>query len=563
MSAQKDEVTVNTFSQERFANRGTKMLSTRSPQQIGDPTRVAYLEQQVRSNTGDLRTLKELLVGFRQENARQMDQILTFLKAQDSDLSPSPMVPLDSSGIAWKATASILEDQLNEKRSNEAEEMETLRLNVEELQKENSTQSEQISEVTSDRNKWKHQAELLQQEMSEMSHEFKKKKVHPEPILFPSNETVIHNLLISQIEFYFSDHHLKRDKPLMQKLTEDPTGFIGFEEVCTFPKVRTLGQDREVIKKAVCGSKYLTVQKDENGNVTLVGRQEFNPPRAQEFPFRRTVFIYGIPHKNANEGWIRNQFDCFGTIQKVKFDSGPHSSRRKVGARLLQKDPSRVTRLQIQDQNHTEFKFSKEHPSGKWGVSTQLTQYFCHKCNRLKDYNDGYYKSNTSQSAYLFCIQCAAKKAEENLKFYNNKYRPYAQDNDNVKRLYGIDEHAVNDVNTFSTCLVVYESQRQASKCVYVRSRLGIDGCFATHFHNYTRNKKDICQGIETISSIPNMARQESSHRLVPLNMKPQRTHGARVEKVKHGMGPPRMERVSSAPAHALRFSRNHSNYSS
>ena len=57
---------------------------------------------------------------------------------------------------------------------------------------------------------------------------------------FPSNETIIHNLLTSQVEFYFSDHHLKRDKPLMEKLcTTDngKQGFIPFDEVCNFPKV--------------------------------------------------------------------------------------------------------------------------------------------------------------------------------------------------------------------------------------------------------------------------------------------------------------------------------------
>jgi hypothetical protein len=519
-----------------------------------DSSRIEYLENQVRSNTGDLKTLKDLIVGFRQENARQMDKILGHLKNDPAELSPQAMMPLDSTGIAWKATATILEDQLNEKMNCEAEELETLRLNVEELQKETSTQNEQIQDMTNERNKWKHQAELLRQEMEQEPSGDIRKKVSrsTEPILFPSNETVIHNLLIAQIEFYFSDHHLKRDKPLMQKLTDKPVGYIAFEEVCSFPKVRTLGQDREVIKKAVLGSKYLTVKQDENDNVTVVGRQEFNPPRAQEFPFRRTVFVYGIPPEHANEKWIKDQFDCFGTIQKVKFDSGAHSSPRKVGARLLQKEPSRVTRLQIQDQNHTEFKFSKGHPA------EALNQYICHKCNRLKEYGDGYYASTTTTNAYLFCIQCAAKKAEENLKFYNNKYRPFAPDCDRVRHLYGIDEQKVADVNSFSTCLVVYESQRQASKCVYVRSRLGIDGCFATHFHNYTRNKKDICQGIETINTAPAMMRQESAHKLVPINMKKQMTHGPRFESVKRSMGPLKMERNASAPAFgAHRFSRS------
>jgi len=281
----------------------------------------------------------------------------------------------------------------------------------------------------------------------------------------------------------------------------------------------------------------LTVHKDGGGNISRVGRIEFNPPKAQEFPFRRTVFVYGIP-PNSDEQWIRHKFDCFGKITKIKFDSGAASSPRKVGARLLAKEPSRVTRLQILDKNHTEFKFSKEVPTEK------LCTYFCHKCGRLKEYADGYYSSTGLQKSCLFCIQCAAKKAEENLKFYTSSNTTY-QDDKHVRRLYGIDESSTEDVNSFTTCLVVYESQRQASKCVYVRSRLGIDGCFATHFHNYTRNKKDICQGIDSspAMNLPGMKRQESTHKLVKVpSMRGHRTSGARFEH-------PGMRRYASVPA--------------
>lgn len=499
------------------------------------------LEQQVSENSQTLKLLKQTIMGWRMENNKQMERILDALNVEEpasSDLKSPAFEKNDSRVMAWKATADLLQSTLNERDTDSNRETESLRGNIEELQRETSTKTEEIQDLTNDRNKWQHQSELWRQRVEErVSSEELKSELIQSPIHFPSNETIIHNLLIAQIEFYFSDHHLKRDKPLMQKLTTDPIGFINFDEVCSFPKVRTLGQDKEVIRKAVCDSKYLTVKKD-GVNVICVGRQEFNPPRAQEFPFRRTVFVYGIPLDHATDNWIRHKFDCFGTIQKVKFDSGPASSPRKVGARLLAKEPSRVTRLQIIDKNHTEFKFSKDVPTEK------LCTYFCHKCGRLKEYADGYYSSTGPQNAYLFCIQCAAKKAEENLKFYSSTNKNYSDDKQ-VRKLYGIDEASAEDVNKFSTCLVVYESQRQASKCVYVRSRLGIDGCFATHFHNYTRNKKDICQGIE---APPMMNRNDSSstHKLVKVpSMRAHRTSGARFD-----MKSPGMRRFASVPAH-------------
>merc|ERR1712193_434111 len=108
----------------------------------------------------------------------------------------------------------------------------------------------------------------------------------------------------------------------------------------------------------------------------------------------------------------------------------------------------------------------------------------------------------------LFCVQCAAKKAENNLKYFQT--RAHEEYMDEIKDLFGIDpqEHGDGTLMNFRTCLVVFESQRQASKCVYVRSRLGIEGCFATHFHNYTRHKREISQGIEL--SEPSLSKQDS-----------------------------------------------------
>eukprot|EP00486_Rosalina_sp_Unknown_P012775 CAMPEP_0201596668 /NCGR_PEP_ID=MMETSP0190_2-20130828/193308_1 /ASSEMBLY_ACC=CAM_ASM_000263 /TAXON_ID=37353 /ORGANISM="Rosalina sp." /LENGTH=319 /DNA_ID=CAMNT_0048057161 /DNA_START=1041 /DNA_END=1996 /DNA_ORIENTATION=- len=48
------------------------------------------------------------------------------------------------------------------------------------------------------------------------------------------------------------------------------------------------------------------------------------------------------------------------------------------------------------------------------------------------------------------------------------------------------------DTSKTKTALAVFTSQRQASKCVYVRSRIAFDGCFTTHYHHYSKLKKEI-----------------------------------------------------------------------
>merc|ERR1719499_832464 len=105
-----------------------------------------------------------------------------------------------------------------------------------------------------------------------------------------------------------------------------------------------------------------------------------------------------------------------------------------------------------------------------------------------------------------------------------------------LEQCLGIDNSHFDDrnLNSFRTCLVVFESQRQASKCVYVRSRLGIEGCFATHFHNYTRHKREISQGnvdLELIVPRSPVYKQNSGYRLKESHSRQSsRNMGVRIE---------------------------------
>merc|ERR1740123_2310739 len=82
-------------------------------------------------------------------------------------LTPAPMKREDSSGLAWRASTDILQKHLNERNLKEAEEIETLKTNVHELQKETNTKAEDIMKLQSECTKWKHTAELLMQERDE------------------------------------------------------------------------------------------------------------------------------------------------------------------------------------------------------------------------------------------------------------------------------------------------------------------------------------------------------------------------------------------------------------
>ena len=103
----------------------------------------------------------------------------------------------------------------------------------------------------------------------------------------------------------------------------------------------------------------------------------------------------------------------------------------EVGARLLSKEKARVVRLHMRDQDHTEFKFQKFNAH-----NAQVTTYYCHECGKVKNYKDGYYVSDKrSPQSCVFCVQCAAKRAESNLKYFQTRCHNHYMDSDSLKQV--------------------------------------------------------------------------------------------------------------------------------
>merc|ERR1712176_1079535 len=149
---------------------------------------------------------------------------------------------------------------------------------------------------------------------------------------YPPESTVIQNLLQAQVEFYFSDYNLKRDKRLLSDVVKLPKkGFLELTEVMKLSRIRQLCSEIETLEEALRRSNILSLVrerkvKDENkeneekddkkqesadvsvGNESAwniwVGRMDFEKPKEKEFPFRRTVFIFGIP-VDSSEAFLR------------------------------------------------------------------------------------------------------------------------------------------------------------------------------------------------------------------------------------------------------------------
>jgi len=133
------------------------------------------------------------------------------------------------------------------------------------------------------------------------------------------------------------------------------------------------------------------------------------------------------------------------------------------------------------------------------------TGFKCQWCGKIRQYSEGYYYKPSSECSYCVCLQCAGNEAEKQI----NEYESLCKTNGTIEAieyksiLLGtpplIQSNNENNNNNndiirygFKTALCVFGSQRQASKCVHVRSRLSFEGAFTTHFHHYSKIKKEI-----------------------------------------------------------------------
>eukprot|EP01083_Nonionella_stella_P224924 800191_1 len=240
----------------------------------------------------------------------------------------------------------------------------------------------------------------------------------------------------------------------------------------------------------------------ESKYLIWVGRINFEKPREKEFPFRRTVFIFGIP-MDGSESFLFEMLKPFGTVSKIQFDHSPDGIDRKIGIRFLNKP--RVYTLYYYDpnnnnnNNNNNFNNDDEmlmSPNREqmifkttYDISTDenINTIKCHKCGKDKSVSEGFY--TTKQWKVIYCAQCAAQLAEDQLNvYYKERNIPQYQHNPRHKWL-GLPP---NDMQKRKTALVVFASQRQASKCAYVRTRIAYKGAFATHFHHYSKVKKEI-----------------------------------------------------------------------
>jgi len=420
-----------------------------------------------------------------------------------------------SSDVTHKALASQIEgvlkriDLIKEKRENERMKNIEFELNVIELNESvNALKEEVESERHSNFLKLSKKQQTIKAKQ-ELEAESLKNCVAE----FPPEQIVQNNLVCRQVEFYFSDYNLKRDKRLLEKICKEPQrGYLSVSEVLSLSRVRQLVNSPNALYESLKNSHFIDMilEKEEKGKKTedhtednkekenekenerekteivfkplFVGRIGFKAPTEKQFPFRRSVYIYGLSLSATKED-VLSMLSAFGGVTKVKMDFGCDSLDRQIQRQMLAKH--RCYKLLSKDSAAMTMEFNAAH-------SSKDEEYSCYWCAKNKACADGYYHPKRipgTPPAYRVCLQCAAAKAEEQCAKYDARSKLLKNDEALRDLLLGLPPRPANECKT---ALCVFASQRQASKCVYVRSRLAINGAFATHYHHYSKLKKEI-----------------------------------------------------------------------
>ncbi|XP_039443906.1 la-related protein 7 [Culex pipiens pallens] len=129
-----------------------------------------------------------------------------------------------------------------------------------------------------------------------------------------------YNAIRQQMEFYFSDANLAKDRYLSQCIKEDP--FIALEEFLKFNRIKTLTDSVEDIAVALKNSELLELSEDRT-----------KVHRVTEFRERVncedcTIYVESLPPK-ADHEWVRNVFSAYGKVVYVSLPTFKYSKKIK------------------------------------------------------------------------------------------------------------------------------------------------------------------------------------------------------------------------------------------
>jgi len=144
-------------------------------------------------------------------------------------------------------------------------------------------------------------------------------QINPVPLVpeGQSTEAVpLRTAVMRQLEYYFSDENLTKDRFLLQEFAKDESGqnYVNIEVLASFPRMKKLTMDIEEIKAAIKESS--TLKLDKNG-LKVKRKAPFHSTLTEEQQLeQRTVYVSYLP-KNSDKESVKGIFGICGDIRRI------------------------------------------------------------------------------------------------------------------------------------------------------------------------------------------------------------------------------------------------------
>ncbi|KAM7438927.1 La-related protein 7 [Porites harrisoni] len=124
--------------------------------------------------------------------------------------------------------------------------------------------------------------------------------------------------LKDQVEFYFGDANLLKDRFMKQEINKHPEGYVAISTIANFNRMKKITDDMNLVIKAMKMSPILEVSEDE----TMVRRKAPVPePRNVD---AETIYVERLP-PYADHDWVKEIFSKYGKVVYVSIPRFKHT----------------------------------------------------------------------------------------------------------------------------------------------------------------------------------------------------------------------------------------------
>jgi len=184
--------------------------------------------------------------------------------------------------------------------------------------------------------------------------------------------TATRKVLTQQLEYYFSDENLVRDRFLEKEFEKDESGqgYVSLNVLATFQRVKRLSTDLEEIRNAVRDSSLIKLSKSGD-KVKRVNPYDY--PLTEEQRERRTIYICYLPKHSTTES-VGGIFGICGNINRIDIPADKRTGEIK-GIAFVEFQSRKQARKAIayfSDRNNDFFKLGmrvRQYTSNKYSTS--------------------------------------------------------------------------------------------------------------------------------------------------------------------------------------------------